>query len=285
MTHSTIFVSAAACLLLLAGNVEAEETWDDVWKGLEGSFALPVGEWLEDVQDKGLLEQLADPWKVDAGLTAAKNDKGSYTPIANAAVKFTPLGFWFAEANFFHYLEKSERKQWDPDFVYRFGCEDWRPYALSLVYSNYSGNRSSSDIVEKYDQGTYTLTWNLPLSGELARPFLIETDKTIGCKANILHAPKYVDQDGQLQHDQTRLSLSFDAPIYEGWYLSFNLFYYMDSSQQQPWSPDYTFEFGYRNESFTIAYKNYRGNRFPWHDDMPHDGGFAEGGIGITWHW
>ena len=262
------------------------ETWDDVWNGLEGSFALPLEQWLEDTQEKGLLEQLTRSWKADAGLTLVKNGKdNSTTPIVNAVFTFKPLGFWFAEASFVHYIKKSERKPWEPDFVYRFGCEDWRPYTLSLVYSNYAGNRSSSDIVEKYDQGTYTLTWNLPLSGELARPFLIETDKTIGCKVSLLHSPRYVDKDGQLQRNQTRLSLSFDTPIYKGWYLSFTLFSYMDKEQQQPWSPDYTFEFGYRNEYVTVAYKNYRGNRFPWRDDLPHDGGFAKGGISISWHW
>lgn len=283
MTYSMTFVSIVFLSLLLAVKVEAE-TWDDVWNGLEGSFAVPVEQWLNEAQEQGLLEQLTRQWQFNAGLTATKNSDGDYAPQANAVLKFTPLGSWFVETSFFYYLE-NQQKPWDPGFGYRFGCEDWHPYSLSLVYSNYAGNRSVTDIAEKYDQGTYTLTWNLPISGELARPFLIETDKIIGCKLNVFYSPRYSTEDGTLKHDQTSLSLNFDAPIYNGWYLSFSLFHYLDSSQQQPWSPDYTFEFGYRDEYMTIAYKNYRGNRFPWRDDLPHDGGFAEGGIGITWHW
>lgn len=284
MRYSTILARIVFVVLLLAVNVEAE-TWSDVWSGLDNSFAFPVEEWFNKTEEQGLWEQLTQQWQFDAGLTGTKASDGDYVPLVNAILKFKPLGYWFVEADFFHYIETSERKPWDPDFVYRFGYEDWRPYTVSLVYSNYAGNRSTSDIVEKYDQGTYTLTWNLPLPDYIERPFLIETDKKIGCKANVLYSPRYVDEEGQLKRDQTRLSLTFDTPIYKGLYLSFSLFYYMDSSQQQPWSPDYTFEFGYRDEYMTIAYKNYRGNRFPWHDESPHDGGFSEGSIGITWHW
>jgi len=284
LAHLWTLAYTALLILLLADGVKAE-TWSDVWKGLESSFELPTEQWSNIANEQNPLEQFAQQWSADAGLTAAKNNDGGYAPVANATLKFMPAGCWFAETGFFYYIEKNERKSWEPDFIYRFGCEDWRPYALSLIYSNFAGNRSYSDIAEKYDQGTYALTWNLPVPDSVARPFLIETEKKIGCKLNLLHSPRYVSEDGALKHDMSRLSLSFDAPVYGGWYLSFSLFHYVDNSQLQPWSPDYTYEFGWRNEKFSISYKNYGGNRFPWRSSLPHDSNFADGSIAVSCRW
>jgi hypothetical protein len=261
-----------------------EETWNDIWNGLTSSFALPFEEWTEDNQHKTISEHLFSQWDADVGMSVVKGNNG-YFPILSAGMKFVPLGYWFAEAAFFRYLDKDEQDSWDPDFVYSFGYEDWHPYTLSLVYSNYAGNHSYTDIAEKYNKGTYTLKWNTPIPALLAKPFLIEPDRTISSSLAALYSPTYTDESGETGQDQWRLKLTFSAPVYGEWYLSFSILHYLDSSQQQPWDPDYTFEFGWRGEMFSVAYKNYSGTRFPWRDDYPHDGGFAEGSLGITWKW
>jgi hypothetical protein len=274
--------TALFLFLLLAARAEAAETWDDVWKGLANSFALPTEQELNKVEEEGLL---ARQWQVDTGLMAVQSNDGNYVPAGKATLQFMPLGCWFAEASFFYYREGRGQNAWSPDFIYRFGCGDGRPYALSLIYNNYASNRSSSDLADKYNQGTYTLSWNLPVPDSVAQPFLLETDKKIGCKLNLLYSPRYFNEAGELKHDKTRLSLGFDAPVYGGWYLSFNLFYYLDGGPPQPWHPDYIYEVGWRYEQVSIAWKNDGGNRFPWRSDLPHDSSFTDGNIEISWHW
>lgn len=273
--------TALFLFLLIAARAEAAETWDDVWQGLANSFELPIEQELNKAEEEG---GLARQWQIETGLMAAQRNDGGYMPAGKATLRFMPLGCWFAEASFYHYLEERGQNAWYPDFIYRFGCEDGRPYALSLVYNNYASNRSYSDLAEKYDQGTYTLTWNLPVPDTVARPFLIETDRMISSKLNVLYSPRYLSEDGVLKHDNTRLSLGFDAPVYGGWYLSLSLFHYLDE-QPQPWHPDYTYEVGWRNEHISIAWKNDGGNRFPWRSDLPHDSSFTDGNIEISWHW
>ncbi|WLE96798.1 MAG: hypothetical protein QTN59_19225 [Candidatus Electrothrix communis] len=273
-----------ADVLLWPTNSQAkEETWSDIWDGLQSSFALPFDEWDIDTSPQNILEDFMDRWDPDVGMSLVK--KGSkYAPVVSAGLKFTPLGYWFAETSFYRYLDKDDQSPWNPDFVYRFGYEDWHPYTLSLVYSNYSGNRSYHDIAEKYNNGSYSLSWGFPVPDLLAAPFLIEPDRKINCSLSMSYSPRYTDENGETQRDQSRLKLTSNAPIYGGWYFSVSFISYLNSNQQQSWDPDYTFEFGWRGEYFSVSYSNYSGNRFPWRKDMSHDGGLGEGSISISWN-
>jgi hypothetical protein len=263
---------------------EKKDELSELINGVENSFSLPFQEWLDSKKEKKSLEDLS----YNAGFSLAKQNSGvGYFPVLNASVKFTPLGDWFAEALFFYYTEKEEQDSWEPDFVYRFGYEDWRPYALSLVYSNYTGNHSLNDIADQYNRGSYGLTWNLPIPDVIAQPFLIEIEKKISCNLGVIYSPRYIDaQDNYEQgQDKFRGRMTFNAPVYGDWFVSFNFLYYLDSSQQQPWDPDYTYEIGWHGEYFSISYKNYGGTRFPWRSDLPHDSDFIDGSIGISWSW
>ncbi len=262
---------------------ELKEEFEKIIDGTSKSFNFPVEEWIEGTIDSRVNKELL----CDTGFSLAKRIGGDgYFPVLNASVKFTPLGYWFAETVFFYYTEEQEQDEWEPDFVYRFGYEDWRPYTFSLVYSNYTGNRSIHDVAEQYDRGSYSLTWILPVPDIIAQPFLIEPEREISCISGLIYSPRYsTAQEEEDGHDKIRAQISFSVPLYGSLHLSFNLLHYLDSDRQQPWDPDYTYEIAWRGEYFSIAYKNYGGTRFPWRSDLPHDSGFADGSIGITWHW
>ncbi len=276
---------ATAFFFQPAGGVKADEMEEElkrIFDGASKSFDFPAKEWLESTTDSRVNKELS----CDAGFSLAQRNSGDgYFPVLNTSVKFTPLGYWFAETVLYYYTEQEEQDEWEPDFVYRFGYEDWRPYTFSLVYSNYTGNRSISDVSEQYDRGSYSLTWNLPVPDFIARPFLIEPERAISCTAGMIYSPLYttVEEDG---HDKIRGKISFSVPLYRSLHLSFTFFHYFDDSgAQQPWDPDYTYELAWRGKYFSIAYKNYGGTRFPWRSNLQHDSGFADGSIGITWHW
>ena len=276
LISSVFFVQPASVF----GADEFEEELKKIIDGASKSFEFSVEEWLKDTIDSRVNKELSS----DTGFSLAKRNSGGYFPVLNTSIKFTPLGYWFAETMLFYYTEQKEQDAWEPDFVYRFGYEDWRPYAFSLVYSNYTGNRSIHDVSEKYDRGSYSLTWNLPVPDFIAKPFLIEPDREIGCTAGMIYSPRYTIVEEEDGHDKIQGKISFSVPLYSSLHLSLTFFHYLDSGVQQPWDPDYTYELAWRGEYFSIAYKNYGGTRFPWRSDRPHDSGFADGSIGITWH-
>jgi hypothetical protein len=49
--------------------------------------------------------------------------------------------FLYAQITAYIYLQPEKQKMWDPDFTYSFGWFDWRPFHISVEYSNYGGNR------------------------------------------------------------------------------------------------------------------------------------------------
>lgn len=263
----------------------AETINDELRKILDGiskSFDFPLEKRIDNTTDSRVNQELS----CDASFSIAKENNGDgYFPILNADIKFIPLGYWFAETVLFYYTEQEEQGEWEPDFVYRFGYEDWRPYTFNFVYSNYTRNRSIKDIYKQYDRGSYSLTWNLPVSDFIAKPFLIEPEKEVNSTVGMIYSPRYTTADEKDGHDKIRGTISFSVPLYKNLHLNFNLYYYLNNDSQQPWDPDYTYEITWRGEYFSIAYKNYGGSRFPWRSNLPHDSGFTDGSIGITWHW
>ena len=128
--------------LFLYSIAEAETVNDELGKIFDGaskSFDFPLKQWLDDTIDSRVNQELS----CETSFSIAKRNIGNgYFPILNAGIKFTPLGYWFAETILFYYTEQEEQGEWEPDFFYRFGYEDWRPYTFNLLYSNYRGNRS-----------------------------------------------------------------------------------------------------------------------------------------------
>ncbi len=52
-----------ADVLLWPTNSQAkEETWSDIWDGLQSSFALPFDEWDIDTSPQNILEDFMDRW-------------------------------------------------------------------------------------------------------------------------------------------------------------------------------------------------------------------------------
>jgi hypothetical protein len=60
-------------------------------------------------------------------------------------LKYNPLSYWFMSVTYYHYFDEKLKAPWNPDFSYVFGYDDWHPYTLSLLYSNYGGNRLNPD--------------------------------------------------------------------------------------------------------------------------------------------
>lgn len=83
---------------------------------------------------------------------------------ASLGCRYQRPGGWFAEATVYAWPDRSQQQPWDPDFTYGFGYADWRPGALSLRYSNYSGNRfpgrQRGGGEGAFRSGSITLTWS-----------------------------------------------------------------------------------------------------------------------------
>jgi hypothetical protein len=259
-----------------------EDELKEIIEGVSKSFLLSAEDLLEETADNRLNKKLSYSFGF---FLAQKKSGNGYFPVVNTNIKFIALEYWFSETIFFYYPNTDKQDEWQPDFAYRFGYENWQPYTFSLVYSNYTENRSIRDVSEQYKIGSYSLTWNLPVPDFIAKPFLIELEQKINCTAGMMYSPHYTSAQGEDDHDKIWGMLSFNVPLYGNLHLNFSLLHYVDSRQQQPWDPDYTYEIVWQMEYFSIAYKNYGGTRFPWRSDMPHDSGFRDGSIGIIWHW
>jgi hypothetical protein len=197
---------------------------------------------------------------------------------------------WYAKLDAYYYFD--EQQPWEGDFSYSFGYEDWTPYTLSVVYENQMANRfrpdrAAGEYFTHYLEGYYTFGWKFLLADTLAKPMLLDLKQNILCRAAYVFTPRYSDTLGNLHKHKQAWSLNCNYPIYDAWYFSVNLFYYPDPGQQQPWDADYTYEFGYAGwlpGGFSLQYKNYAGNRYPW-NDTPGSGGFSSGGLYVSWNW
>lgn len=296
------FALYQSCLALCLALLPLQAVYaanNPVWEGLQSSFALPFDDWLKEPQG-GFWGQLFEGLELDAGinfplsadsrLIDGKREK-HYSPRIQATLLYKPLGYWFAKINAFYYLNRKAQAPWDPDFTYSFGYDDWHPYTLSLIYENYSANRFSPDrqAGEKntaFDEGRYRFGWKFPLPDFLARPMLFAPDsQQISCVFEYHLSPRYQTENGERGRHKKNLLLDCIYPISGSWYFKSSFFHYFDADKQQPWDPDYAYELGYKKDGFSIQYKNYTGNRFPWHDGKPGDGGFKNGSLSFSWAW
>ncbi|USD38064.1 hypothetical protein [Ferrimonas sp. SCSIO 43195] len=277
----------------------ASESWNGVWTGVSSSFALPFGEWLDEQRPwySGWSGGLAAYYPLKDSVMAADPDNNvggieGTNPSLTATFKYSPIGNWFATVSLYHYFDGDLQQPWEPDYTYVFGYSDWRPYTLSLIYSNYGGNRFSPEPGESstyFRRGTWSLGWKFPVPTPWLRPFSIFDDAAMGCQTDFHYTPEYFDLEGDayLEHGRS-LSLGCKYTITGNWYLNFSLFYYPDSAQKQPWSPDFTYGFGYfdwRPFTFSLQYNNYSGNRYPWNPSVDDTGRFKDGALMLAWSW
>ncbi len=293
----TFFVlpSICFCLLLVAWTPVLAEESAEVWKNLLSSFDItwqePPDSFWEALQ-KHVNMNLSLGWPLKGYIQDAGRDSSTVSsPTAQASIKYTDFGYWFARVNFLHYWEDDRQASWDPDFTYSFGYDDWHPYTLSFIYDNYAANnyhpdRSRGEKITPFREGTYHLRWKFLVPEVLSRPFLLEPKKKVPCQIGYNLTPDYSDNQGRKRKNKRTVSLGCSLPIYAGLKLSLTLLHYPDINQQQPWNPDYTYEIQYSDPSlggFSISYKNYAGNRYPWRREYPNNGGFSSGSIHIGW--
>lgn len=216
------------------------------------------------------------------------------TPLFKTTVKYNPLGAWFAAGTYYYYKNRDLQQEWNPDFSYVFGYDDWRPYTFSLVYSNYGGNRINPDRergaeVTEFDEGTITLAWKFPLPRAISEPFLLDKNGGIGCLVAYNVSPKYFDLDTSVNRRwKQAASIGCKYAIKGNWYLNWSAFFYPKSYQKQPWDPDYTYGFGYFNwkpGTFSLQYNNYSGNAFPFRKNREGAGSFLDGELSLSWSW
>lgn len=190
----------------------------------------------------------------------------------------------------YYYWDQEQQQAWNPDYTYVFGYSDWRPYTLSLVYSNYGGNRFNPSGEEKttnFKQGTWSLGWKFPITSPFKDWITFTPDGAIGCQLDFNYTPEYFDLASISYKDAHQtLSLGCKYSIYGNWYVNATAFYYFDKTQQQPWNPDYTYGFGYfdwRPGTITLQYNNYSGNRWRSSERGEDTGRFKDGSITLAY--
>jgi hypothetical protein len=221
-----------------------------------------------------------------------QGEQTSYSETISATVTFRPAGAWFFRTSFYRYLE-GEQAPWNPDFAYSFGYDDWRPYTLSVVYSNFGGNRLSPDRSKnerftRVGQGSISVGWKFVLPPRVERALTVHPSGSVGLGLNYNLVPQYTDRSGGVRHFQHSFSLRCRYTIRGSWYVGASFNVYPDGDQQQPWNPDFTYGFGYSNwrpGKFSVEYSNYSGNRYPWRPRESGTGGFSDGSLSVSWTW
>jgi hypothetical protein len=269
---------------------------DPVIAGAQTSFSLPIEE-LYVRRHESEARELLTGLTVTPSLyipfssrAVGNGDNGVAAPTSPALrldLRYQPAGYWFADVTLHQYLDKGNRKPWDPDFTYSLGYDDWHPYTFSLFYSNYTNNRfdpAEGDPVSRLSKGTVSAGYKAPLPKAIARQLLLNPSLTIDCRFNLHVTPRFDRQDGGTGSWKRAAGLGCRYPVTPHIYLDFNAFAW--DHGQQPWDPDFTYGFGffdYRSDRLSIQYSNYSGNRFPWRGSNAGTGRFKNGGLSLSW--
>jgi len=293
--------SLIGCMLGEVFDVSSAYASDDeaesaVWLGLKNSFSLPLDELFIKPSDnewdnilKGTSIRLAYGYPLTKAATAqgaGNQGEGATNDTVQLGIKYTPISYWYINTTFIKYLQPELQKSWDSDMSYSFGFDDWHPYTLSLSYANSLGN-SLSPKKPRFNEGTWTLGWKLPLSTTLKSWVLSGYGDAMGCGTAFSLTPKYMDSFTNIEkNNKMNLSLGCKYTIVGSWYVNFNVLYYPDKTQQQPWNPDYTYGFGFFDwhpGTISVQYNNYSGNRFKLSDRAVGTGHFQNGSISVAW--
>ncbi len=294
------------CLFFSPFSMAAQSEGDQILDAILSSFDLS----LDDLSKKkheseflNLFDGLSGNFAIDFPLTPSKavvtdssgiqRERSNNNITFQASIKYNPLTYWFFSTTLYYYLDQSLQAPYNPDFSYSFGYDDWHPYTLSLVYSNYGGNRLNPDkqLNEKFttvEEGTISLGWKFLVPDEIDDIFLIDTEAYIGCSLNLNLTPSYNDVSTNSRRKWKRsYSVGCKYPIFDWFYINATAYYYPDKTQQQPFDPDYTYGFGYFDwhpGTISLQYNNYAGNRYPWRNQNGA-GTFKNGSITLSWSW
>lgn len=281
-------------------NEESEPAESDlIWKGVSSSFDLPFEEWDNADEERTWLHGLSGNFALGYPMlqTSAANLPANATTgptnnnaTATLSLKYTILGNWFVASTLYYYIDSDQQQAWNPDFTYVFGYSDWRPYTFSLMYANYGGNRfkaTEEQPVTNFDQGTWSLGWKFPITKPFIDWLSFTDEGAIGCQTDFNFTPEYFDlASSTYKQGHKTLSLGCKYSIFGNWYVNATAFYYFDSSQKQPWNPDFTYGFGYFDwhpGTITIQYNNYSGNRWHPSDRGEDTGRFIDGAFTIAY--
>ena len=289
-----------------AGHSETPEEPSAYTQGILSSFDLPLND-LGERPDGNFFHRLFDGFSgnfaIGVPLDLSRDEvitgdgfrgRTGNTPSLKATVKYNPVGAWFAAGTYYYYKDRELQQDWNPDFSYVFGYDDWRPYTFSLVYSNYGGNRINPDRgrgqeVTEFDEGTISLGWKFPLPKKISKHFLLDQNGGIGCIVGYNVSPRFFDlETSQNRRWKQAASIGCKYTIKGSWYLNWSAFYYPKAYQKQPWDPDFTYGFGYfdwRPGTFSLQYNNYSGNAFPFRRDREGAGRFLDGELSLSWSW
>ncbi len=303
MKRKILILLIGISLITLCRHLYAQENKkkNEVLKGILSSFSFP----LKDLFKK----QYTSEWKnllsgfsgnlgfscplqaVEAKGVSGQRNKNFQKYVASVSIKYNPISYWFFNTTFYYYPKG--RNPWDPDFSYSFGYDDWHPYTLSLVYSNYGPNRlhptQKGERFTRFAEGTFSLGWKFTVPKNIEKLFIVHPSGGIIGSINYNVTPRYFDLATlSKKHWKETFSITLKYTIYKWWYITVTYYYYPHPEQQQPWDPDYTYSFGYFDwhpGTIAIQYSNYAGNRYPWRKRGPGTGKFKSGYISISWSW
>jgi hypothetical protein len=294
----------AALLAPPAAAVAEEETLEAIQKGIFDSFSVPLeegpveGPWWKQAAaglsgNVGFTYPLSQTVFPEAG-QGSQGTRTATSPNFNQTIRYNPAGAWFGLVTFYQYIEPDKQAPWNPDWTYVFGYDDWRPYTLSLVYANYSGNRLAPDRslgekITRFEEGVISLGWKLPFPEELKEYFLIDPDGAIGHGVYYNAMPRYERENGP-GRGEWKQSLSFATrfTVWKWLFAEFTLFWYPIGGQQQPWDPDFTYGFGWFDWhpwTLSLQYNNYSGNRWPGRSLGRGNGRFDDGAVSLWFSW
>ena len=284
----------------------ADETAEEIMKGMTSSFAVPLRDLLKK-EHPSEWENLFHGFSGGFGFNfpleentpgnqEGSGSQGERTPSMTftASLRYNPLSYWFINATYYRYFDEKQQASWDPDFSYVFGYDDWHPYTFSLLYSNYGGNRlnpdhSKGEKFTRFEEGTISLGWKYRVPRFLEYLFIVHESGGLAGGINYNVVPRYVDlatnSKKQWKHS---ISTSLWYTIYKNFYANITFYCYLFPEQQQPWDPDFTYGFGYYDwhpGTISVQYNNYSGNRLPWNKASPGTGSFTNGGFTISWSW
>lgn len=210
------------------------------------------------------------------------------SPVAFVDMRYSPKENWFANVTLYGYLE--DRQDWQGDFSYSLGYDDWRPNTFSFVYANYNTNRfdpKEDEPVTRPEYGTISTGYKFLLPEGLKSPAANAGDEgRVNCRVGHHYTPRYETDGGPDRHNKQAASAGCRAPLWRNLFVDLTAFEYV-TGEQQPWDPDYTYSFGWfdwRPNHFSVQYTNYSGTRYPWRDSTARAGDFGDGAVTVTYN-
>lgn len=213
-------------------------------------------------------------------------------PTGELAIAVTPIENLFFELSLFAYPVPKAREDWTPDFTYRFGWYDWKPYHFYLVHSGWAGTRypwnttETEPIAHPLD-GITTGGWNYQWPLSWREGIGLPQKLWFGGSLSAGYAATYALLDGTRKWHHLTLSTHHLLTFNEHWFAEFSAHFYPIPGQQMPWDPDFTYAFGYmdwRPWSLTVRWNNYAGNRWPGRD-LEGNGGFLHGALVVDFRY